>query len=113
MLSQRTPEQSISHKRMPTMEEHIAFVDSKPYEVWYFIVWKDVVVGTIYMTKQREIGITIMNEFQRLGLGTDSVRIFRKKHPGKLLANINPANKNSIIFFEKLGFKHIQNTYAL
>ena len=30
---------------------------------------------------------------------------------GKFIANINPLNTKSIEMFERLGFKHIQNTY--
>jgi hypothetical protein len=35
LLEQRTPEQSISHRKMPTLPEHRAFIKSKPYLAWY------------------------------------------------------------------------------
>ncbi len=43
---------------------------------------------------------------------TSSDEKLMEAHPRKkYLANINPANERSIHMFEKLGFKHIQNTY--
>jgi hypothetical protein len=37
LLRERTPEQSISHKVMPTFDEHSAFYHSIPYAAWYAI----------------------------------------------------------------------------
>ena len=33
------------------------------------------------------------------------------KHPGPILANINPQNYASLKFFNRCGFKHIQETF--
>ena len=60
LLSERTPEQSISHKRMPPLAEHAAFVldhmtHQPHYQAWYTI-HTDEVVGSIYLTHMREIG---------------------------------------------------------
>ena len=70
-------------------------------------------VGTVYLTKQREIGVQIEMSWQGRGFGTEAVKELMKLHPGKFLANINPRNAGSISFFEGLGFNHIQNTYSL
>ena len=40
LLLQRSSKENISHKKMPTYEEHIKFIISKPYYKWY-IVKKD------------------------------------------------------------------------
>lgn len=113
LLSERDIEKvGISHKRMPSYEEHIAFIRSEPYQAWYLI--EDAgYVGSIYLTRQREVGLFIFIEQQGKGYGRLAIELLRAKHPGKLLANINPANCRSIRFFETLGFEHIQNTYAL
>lgn len=111
LLEERTPEQSISHREMPSFDEHIDFVDSEPYLAWYFIVDNGETVGTIYLTKQREIGISIFNKYQRLGIGKRAVMELMARYPGKFLANINPDNDVSIKFFAQFGAKHIQNTY--
>ena len=114
LLSERTVDQSISHKGMPSLEQHRAFVDSKPYLAWCLLETpQDGIVGSVYLSQQREIGLFVFNRYWNRGFGADVVRQLRERYPGRLLANINPKNERSIRFFNKLGFKHIQNTYEL
>lgn len=114
LLSERTVGQSISHKKMPSLEEHCRFVQSRPYLAWYLIEEEpDGIVGAIYLSHMREVGLFIFNKYWNRGFGMQAIELLRAKHPGRLLANINPANERSIRFFRKLGFKHIQNTYEL
>ena len=37
LLLQRNSDANISHKKMPTYEEHVKFVRSQPYSKWYII----------------------------------------------------------------------------
>ena len=113
LLKERTPEQSISHKRMPDLDEHCRFFESRPYVAWYLIEDNGRLVGSAYITKRREVGIFIFKDQHRKGYATLALAELRAKHPGNLLANINPMNAASIALFEGLGFKHIQNTYEL
>ena len=114
LLKERTPEQSISHKEMPSWDDHLDFIASRPYFAWY-LIWADSdVVGAIYLTKQREIGIGIFKEFKSKGYGTEAVKKLMELHPGKFYANINPDNFASRMFFqEQFGAKLIQHTYVL
>ena len=111
LLLERTPEQSISHKRMPSLSEHAAFVQSRPYQAWYMIEDGDYFVGSVYLSKQREIGIFIFSRFHGQSYGREAVEQMKLLYPGPMLANINPANEGSIRFFEKLGGRRIQTTY--
>ena len=119
LLKERTPEQSISHKKMPTMVEHVDFIRSNPYPHWYLIEadktpTKPVeFLGSVYLTKQREIGIFIFKKHQGEGYATEAIKEIIKMHPGKFLANVNPANEPSNKLFEKLGGKIIQHTYEV
>lgn len=113
LLDERTPEQSISHKAMPSLSEHVNFVCSKPYEHWFIIVVNEIPVGSIYLTKQREIGVFILKASHGLGYGRDAVRILMKMYPGTFLWNTNPKNFASIHTVESLGGKLIQYTYEL
>ena len=113
LLGERTAEQSISHKGMPSWDEHEAFVRSNPYQAWYLLQEGDEYVGSVYLSKQREIGIFIFERYARRGYGRQGVELLMQRWPGRFLANINPANGRSIEFFQKLGFRHIQNTYAI
>ena len=99
---------------MPTYDEHIKFVMSKPYSKWYIIRYNDQSIGSIYLSKQNEIGIFLLNNMQGKGIGQQVLKLMIKKYPrSRYLANINPMNKNSIEFFTKNGFKLIQYTYEL
>ena len=111
LLKERKKDESISHKKMPLWKDHVAFVDSKPYKYWYLIV-DDCVVGSIYLTKRNEVGMSIFRLFRRHGYASEALTMFRRKHKGKLYANINPNNHASIAFFKKRRFTPLQVTYV-
>lgn len=114
LLEQRNPIVNISHRKMPTYKEHIKFVLSKPYSKWYIIQYNNQKIGSIYLTKQNEIGIFLLNEIVGKGVGSKALELFIMQNPeSRYLANINPKNKESIRFFKKFGFKIIQHTYEL
>ena len=106
---------NISHNgKTPPWREHLRFFRSKPYRVWFVIVTDDEQsAGTIYLSKQDEIGVFIFERFRGRGLGSAAVRELMERTPRRrYVANINPKNEESIRFFERMGFKHVQNTYA-
>ena len=114
LLEERKPISYISHKKMPTYEEHVNFVKSSPYSKWYIIEVDGKRAGTIYLTKQNEIGIFLNEGLQEKGIGSNALNVLIGKNPDlRYLANINPENKKSIKFFKKLGFTLIQYTYEL
>jgi RimJ/RimL family protein N-acetyltransferase len=113
LLAERTPEQSISHRKMPTMDAHIRFIMSRPYAHWYEILADGKTVGAIYLSEQREIGVAIFQQHQRKGYGKAAVLELMSLHPGKFLANVNPANDASRKLWESLGGKLLQVTYEL
>lgn len=111
LLSERTPDQSISHKNMPSMKEHIDFVQSHPYEAWY-IIDDGFAAGSVYLTKNNEIGIFVFTECQGLGYGKWAIQEIMRLHPKpRYLANVNPKNTLSANLFGRIGFKIIQETY--
>lgn len=112
LLEERTPEFNISHREMPTLQAHRAFVDSRPYSAWYLVQVDEKQIGAIYLTKMNEIGIFVLQAYQGNGYGKRAISLLMERHPcERYLANINPANERSIEFFRGLGFHHIQNTY--
>lgn len=114
LLKNRDPRASISHKKMPSYDEHVKFVLSKPYSKWYVIEYKNRKVGSIYISKQDEIGIFIEKKFQSKGIGKKAIQIVMKKNPrSKYFANIAPENTKSQKFFKKLGFRGLQYTYEI
>jgi RimJ/RimL family protein N-acetyltransferase len=113
LLGERDETVNISHKALPSFEDHVAFVESRPYTVWYFICDADeYVVGTCYLSKQDEIGVQVFRHSHGLGYGKSAVRELMKLHgPRRYLANINPQNERSAKMFKDLGFGLIQHTY--
>ncbi len=114
LLTERDPRANISHKEMPSYEEHVKFVLLKPYTKWYVILLDGDKIGSIYLSKKDEIGIFLSKNIQGKGIGNCAINLLEKKNPRKrYLANVNPKNKNSSKFFKKNGFKLIQHTYEL
>ena len=114
LLKERDSKANISHKKMPTYSEHIKFVNSKPYNKWYIIKFKNKKIGSIYLTNQNEIGIFIKKDIQGKNLGRQALSLMIDKNPRKrYLANVNPKNSKSIKFFKSNGFKIIQHTFEL
>jgi RimJ/RimL family protein N-acetyltransferase len=114
LLKERDSKANISHKKMPSFEQHEKFVDSKPYSKWYVIVESEESVGSIYLTKNDEIGIFLKKNTQGKKIGEKALKLLMEKNPNsRYLANVNPKNKKSIRFFKNNGFKLIQQTYEL
>jgi len=112
LLKQREGIVNISHKSLPTWEEHVEFIKNNTYQSWD-IIWVDNVrIGNIYLSDRDEIGIFLDKKSQSNRYGSIAINEFMKKNGKKrYLANINPTNYKSIQFFGKHGFIHIQNTY--
>ena len=114
LLKERDSKVNISHKKMPTYDEHVNFVKSKPYSKWYIIFKSEQKVGSIYLTKNNEIGIFLSKKFQVKNIGKFALNELMKKNPCKrFLANVNPKNKISNVFFKNNDFKLIQYTLRL
>lgn len=112
VLREREPYESISHRDMPSFEDHDRFVNSHPYREW-FIIFAPRPVGSIYLTHQNEIGVFIIKAHQGHGYGQAAVRMLIDKYPDeRFLANINPLNERSIKMFLDLGFELLQLTYT-
>ena len=114
LLMERDTKANISHKKMPTYNQHVSFVSAKPYSKWYVILYDTSKAGSIYLTSQNEIGIFIKKSFQNKQIGNIVLHKLIQKNPKKrYLANVSPQNKKSMRFFKNNGFKLIQYTFEL
>lgn len=116
LLRERKPHQSISHKEMPTFDQHRAFVKSKPYKQWLLIEVTDpdigdAFAGCAYLTYNNEIGISVFEHYQGMGLGKFGISEIMRIHDGPFFANINPENIKSQGLFADMGFRPCQITY--
>jgi RimJ/RimL family protein N-acetyltransferase len=118
LLKERDSRANISHKKMPTFTSHVKFIESKPYKKWYIIYIKENIdenkkkIGSIYLSKNNEIGIFILKKYQRKNVGNLALSELMKCNKQKrYLANVSPKNKKSLQFFKNNGFKLIQYTF--
>ena len=114
LLLKRNNIENISHKTIPSLKQHIKFVNSKPYKKWYVILHERKKIGSISLSYQDEIGMQMKNKIKTDLTHKKAIGILIKKNPRKrYLVNINPHNKKKISFFKKNNFKLIQYTYEL
>lgn len=114
LLEERDYRDNISHKKMPAFNQHVNFVLSKPYSKWYIIFNDDKKIGSIYITKQNEIGLHFRNSEWKEKFVEMAIRLLiEKNQKEKYLININPKNKKMLNFFKNKGFQLIQYTYEL
>lgn len=112
LLKERPKNACISHRKMPTFAEHVAFVDLFPYKEWYIIRHKSEMAGSVYLTYQNEFGMFIKKEFSGKGIATAAFKWMTNRHKGeRLVSNVNPNNKRIINLLKSLGCRLIQETY--
>ena len=59
LLARRT--HNISHKEMPTFEQHCDFVKSDPYRVWFLIYLNEYLIGSFYIKNDNSVGLDLQN----------------------------------------------------
>ena len=114
LLSVRKPNVNISHKKLPTYVKHVKFVMSKPYSKWYIIYRATEKIGSVYITKQDEIGIHFKEQNLTNKIRSKVLKMIIKKNPrNRYLININPRNTKMKKFLKNEGFELIQHTYEI
>ena len=114
LLKTRDPLANISHKKMPSYDEHVNFILSDPYTVWYIIEYEGEKIGSIYLSKQDEIGISLVDNSLYDKIGKSVIKLLIKNNPRKhYLAKISPQNEKLQNFFVNNGFIGLEYTYEM
>ena len=114
LLKNKDSNANISHKKMPSYDEHVEFVMSKPYTNWYIIEYDKKNVGTIYLSKQDEIGISINNDYEYDQIVKPALKLLMKLNQRKrYLANTNPKDVRAQEFLLKNGFTSLEYVYEM
>ena len=114
LLSERKSYVNISHKKNPTYANHVKFVMSKPYSKWYIIYHATEKIGSIYLTKQDEIGIHFKEQNITNKIRSKVLKMIIRKNPrNRYLININPRNTSLRNFLKNEGLELIQHTYEI
>ena len=110
-LKERDPRENISHKKMPTYDEHVKFVLSKPYSKWYIIFERNKKIGSVYLTKADELGLHLKKEYFRESLMKEILESLMKSEPNKrFVFNVSPRIKKFMKFLQKNGYVISQQT---
>ena len=114
LLKNKDPNANISHKKMPSYDEHVEFVMSKPYTNRYIIEYDKKNVGSIYLSKQDEIGISINTDYEYDQIVKSALKLLMKLNQRKrYLANVGPKDVKSQEFLLKNGFTSLEYVYEI
>ena len=114
LLKNKDPNANISHKKMPSYDEHVEFVMSKPYTNWYIIEYDKKNIGSIYLSKQDEIGISINNDYEYDQIVKSALKLLMKLNQRKrYLANTSPKDVSAQEFLLKNGFTGLEYVYEM
>ena len=114
LLKNKDSNANISHKKMPSYDEHVEFVMSKPYTNWYIIEYDKKNVGAIYLSKQDEIGISVNNDYEYDQIVKPALKLLMKLNQRKrYLANTSPKDVRSQEFLLKNGFTGLEYVYEM
>ena len=114
LLKNRDPIANISHRKMPSYDEHVNFILSNPYTIWYIIEYEGKKIGSVYLSKQDEIGISLVDDSLYDKIGKSVIKLLIKNNPRKrYLANVSPQNKKLQDFFVNSGFTGLEYTYEM
>ena len=121
ILKNRDTKFSISHKSIPTLEEHIKFVISNPYRYWFIIKRSRIVLGSVYITTSNEVSISLLKNSKKnfsdiLNLIIQNITplpAIVSRRNEKFILNLSPNNKFYIKLLNNIGAQKIQETYVL
>ena len=114
LLKNKDPNSNISHKKMPSYDEHLKFVSSTPYTNWYVIEYDEKNVGAIYLSKQDEIGISIGSNYEYEQIAKVAIKLLMELNPRKrYLVNVSPKDIRTQEFLLKNGFSGLEYVYEM
>ena len=114
LLKNRDPIANISHRKMPSYDEHVNFILSNPYTIWYTIEYEGEKTGSIYLSKQDEIGISLVDNSLYDKIGKSIIKLLFKNNPRtRYFAKTSPQNKKLQNFFVNNGFTDHEYTYVI
>ena len=106
LLRERDPIYNISHKKMPSYDEHEEFIKTKPYANWYIIFLNEKKIGAGYLSFYDEIGISFLPDYDNEVIRKKSLIELVDKNPRKkYFANVNPKNQKYKEFLKEQGFE--------
>ena len=113
---------SISHKQVPTYEEHAQFVKAHPYRNWFIVKDGPNHLGSVYIQFDNSLGLNLIDgiSIDQLKQIIDMVQTLLSPLPaipsirfGGYFCNISVSNVSLQNMLLSLGFEEKQRTYVL
>ena len=111
---------TISHKYLPSFEEHSHFVKNHPYRYWYLVKQGDHYMGSIYIKDDNSLGINLASEIELIKKSIlYLLKNFKPLLPVKSVRsekfhiNIAPENIQFRDTLIELGAELIEHTFTL
>lgn len=112
---------SISHKNLPSFNEHKKFVKSIPYKEWYIIYQNSIAIGTFYIQYDNSIGLNLdkpslrivknISEYIRTNFEPNPP--VPSKVPPYFFINIAESNTRMLNILKVIGCKTLQISFKL
>jgi len=113
---------NISHKSVPSFEQHTKFVQNHPYRKWIILKDSDVAIGNIYIQYDNSLGLNVDSSVSSEQIHKILEGIYKSNSPlpavpsvrfGEFFLNIASKNKMLQKKLSNLGFCEIQRTFIL
>lgn len=120
LLKERT--NFISHKSLPSFEEHQSFVDNHPYIGWFIINKNEVVLGSVYIQSDNSVGLNFKDKFDVADVSVVLDFINSKFSPlppihsvrrGEFFINVAFSNHKLINALKIIGKSELQISYLI
>ena len=112
---------SISHQSIPTKDEHIKFMKTKPYRYWVVVLDGTRPVGSFYLQSDNSIGLNLLQPtrplvseiLQHIRKGFEPLKEVKSKVPSYFYINVSYANKKLGEILCELNKVPIQTSYKI
>ena len=112
---------SISHLNLPSKNEHLLFVKSKPYRYWAIVIEDNLPVGTVYIQSNNSIGLNLLQQKKQLvhkilrhiKTSFNPLKEVKSKAPPYFYVNISYANNKLGKILCELDASPIQVSYKI
>jgi L-amino acid N-acyltransferase YncA len=112
---------SISHHNLPTKDDHLLFVKSKPYRYWAIVLEDNFPVGTVYIQSNNSIGLNLLQQkkqhvykiLRHIKNSFNPLKEVKSKVPSYFYINISYANNKLGKILCELDASPIQVSYKV
>ena len=113
---------SISHKSVPSFDEHAEFVQNHPYRKWIIVKDTEIAIGNVYIQYNNSIGLNVDSLVSCEQINKILKEIYASHSPlpaepsvrfGEFFLNVATDNKMLQKKLSSLGFSEVERTFVL